>query len=68
MSDRKLRSIQRFTEAGVFMGKHHVETEREMFLESNHSCYSEGWAAGYLRAMQTVAEFVADTVKEDGSD
>lgn len=67
-ADRKLSSISNFTQAGVSMGKHHVKQAAEMFELDNHSCYGEGWAAGYLRAMQIVAEFVEETVKEGSDD
>lgn len=67
-AQRKLRSISNFTQAGVGMGKHHVATEAEMFAESGHSCYSEGWAAGYLQAMQTVAKFVQDTLEDNNGE
>lgn len=49
-------------EAAVEVAKSHVAREAEMFADTNHSCYSEGWAAGYLAAMLTVAKFTEDTI------
>lgn len=57
-----LVSIRQFARAGVAMGKVHVERERRLFVDTNHSCYTEGWAAGYLAAMATVEQFIEDTV------
>ena len=59
-----LDSIAGFSKAGVAMGNIHVKRESEIFEQTGHSCYSEGWAAGYLAAMKTVAQFVEDTLKE----
>lgn len=64
-SRRRLESIVNFSRAGVYMGKVHVEREREMFEKTDHSCYTEGWAVGYLAAMQTVAEFIDKTLRDD---
>ena len=64
-SSRRLQRIVAFSRAGVVMGKVHVEREREMFEQTDHSCYTEGWAVGYLAAMQTMAEFIDNALRDE---
>jgi len=63
-SRSKLDSIARFAKAGAVMGTLHVNHARKEFDESGHSCYEEGWARGYLVAMETVEKFILDTIAE----
>ena len=63
-SKSKLSSIARFTRAGSAMGNIQVNRARDEFDSTGHSCYKEGWAAGYLAAMEVVERFVADTIAE----
>ena len=65
VSDRgKLESIRRFSKAGLSMADIHVRRAHEEFEETGHSCFNEGWAAGYRAAMETMEKFIGDTIAE----
>ena len=65
MSDRqKLDSILRFANAAVSMGNIQVNRAQEEFDETGHSCYTEGWARGYLSAVEMLHKYIADTIAE----
>ena len=57
-----MESVRSFLKAGQMMAKIHVDRALADF--DGHSCYDEGWAAGYSAAMKVVADFVADVTKE----
>jgi hypothetical protein len=63
-AEQRLGSIKRFSDAGVSMGRVHVERAHEEFVESGHSCYNEGWAAGFAKAMEIINEYVSREVEE----
>jgi hypothetical protein len=44
--------------AGVGVGKVRVRESQEEFDRTGESGYSEGYAEGFLRAMQLVADFI----------
>lgn len=58
VAERELRSITNFVMAGVGVGKVRVRESQEEFDRTGGSGYSEGHAAGFLRAMQLVADFI----------
>lgn len=64
MSANKLASIQRFLKAGLAMADIQIRRAQEEFDQTQHSCYTEGWAAGYRAAMETVDGFVGETVMD----
>jgi len=57
-AERELRSIANFVMAGVGVGKVRRKEEYDKFDETGESGYSEGYAEGFLRAMQLVADFI----------
>jgi hypothetical protein len=63
-AESRLASIKRFSDAGVSMGKVHTQREYEEFERTGHSCYGEGWAAGFARAMDIINEYVSREVEE----
>lgn len=63
-AEQRLGSIKRFSDAGVSMGKVHVERAYKEFDESGESGYSEGWAAGFAKAMEIINEYVSREVEE----
>jgi hypothetical protein len=65
VSAAKLASVQRFLKAGLAMADIQARRAQESFEKTQHSCYEEGWAAGYRAAMETVDGFVGATVMED---
>ena len=56
-AERELRSIANFVMAGVGVGKVRRKEEYDKY-ETGESGYSEGYAEGFLRAMQLVADFI----------
>lgn len=60
----KLDSIQRFLKAALSMADIHTRRAQEEVDETGHSCYSEGWAAGYQAAVQMIDKFVGEAVME----
>ncbi len=57
-AERELRSITNFVMAGVGMGKVRRKEALEEFDRTGESGYTEGYAEGFLRAMQLVADFI----------
>lgn len=59
--------IDNFVQAGVHMGKVHMTKALDEFHETGHSCYSEGWAAGFSEAMRIVKNYVAGTIEDEAA-
>lgn len=57
-AERELRSITNFVMAGVGVGKVRRQEEYDKFDQTGESGYGEGYAEGFLRAMQLVADFI----------
>lgn len=64
-NEYKLRSIERFLKAALSMSDLYVRQAREEFEQTQHSCYNEGWSAGYQQAVTMIDKFVADTMREE---
>lgn len=57
-AQQELDSVHRFAQAGVAMGKVHMDRAWEELEETGHSCYQEGWAAGYAQAFKLMLDFI----------